>query len=276
MPKKHRCARKEVLGSTREGGLKKKRVGQIPITNRRNNKPMKIKNQVILVTGANRGIGKALVQAALQRGASKVYAAARKPSELPDFGDARVVPLTLDVTLPEQVAAASQIASDVSLLINNAGALAFASVLDGEFNALENDMSVNYFGTLRVTRAFAPALIASRGGVASISSIVGLASMAAVGGYSASKAALFSAIQAMRAEFKKKNVAVFGIFPGPIDTDMAKEFEMDKTSPGVTAENILDGIEAEQEDIFPDPMAVEIGKLWASDPKQLERNFASM
>jgi NAD(P)-dependent dehydrogenase (short-subunit alcohol dehydrogenase family) len=173
---------------------------------------MKIKNQVILVTGANRGIGKALVQAALQRGASKVYAAARKPSELPDFGDARVVPLTLDVTLPEQVAAASQIASDVSLLINNAGALAFASVIDGDFNALESDMRVNYFGTLRVTRAFAPVLIASGGGVASISSIVGLASMAAVGGYSASKAALFSAIQAMRAEFKKKKEERCGLW----------------------------------------------------------------
>ncbi len=237
---------------------------------------MNIQNQIILITGANRGIGKALVAAALKRGAKKIYAAARKPSDLPDFGDARVVPLALDITDPTQVSAAAKTANDVSLLINNAGALAYASVLDGDLSALENDMRVNYFGTLQATRAFAPAIIANSGGVASISSIVGLASMAGIGGYSASKAALTSAIQAMRAEFQKKNVAVFGIFPGPIDTDMAKGIEMEKTSPEVTAENILDGIEAGQEDIFPDPMAVEIGKLWASDPKQLEHNFASM
>lgn len=237
---------------------------------------MDIRNSVVFITGSNRGIGKALVEAALAKGVKKVYAAARKLEDLPSFNDARVVPVALDITDRAQVKKAAETASDTQILINNAGSLAFASVIDGPLEMLMRDMEVNYFGTLNVTRAFAPVIGVNGGGaIASISSIIGLAPMAGVGGYSASKAALFSAIQASRAELKSKNISVHGIFPGPIDTDMAKEFALDKTSPAETAQNILNGIEAGTEDIFPDPMSAQMGALWASSPKELERAFAA-
>ena len=124
-----------------------------------------LENKVILITGANRGIGKALVEVALRHNPKKIYAAARNTSRLPDFGDARVVPLSLDITDEEQARNAAQVASDVQILINNAGALAFASVLEGSFADIERDMNVNYLGTLKVTRAFAPVIVAQGGGV---------------------------------------------------------------------------------------------------------------
>lgn len=238
---------------------------------------MQLENKVLFISGANRGIGKALVEVALGHKVKKIYATARKIEELPNFGDARVVPIQLDITDKNQVKKAAEQAKDVQVLFNNAGVLAFASVLYGETDMLESDMNVNYFGTLNVTRAFVPVLIANGGGaIASISSIAGLASMAGIGGYSASKAALFSAIQAMRTELKPKNIEVYGIFPGPIDTDMARSFDLAKTSPTVTAENILQGIISGQEDIFPDPMSAQLGGVWGSNPKELERTFASM
>ncbi|MFM9889440.1 MAG: SDR family oxidoreductase [Rickettsiales bacterium] len=237
---------------------------------------MNIQNKVVLITGANRGIGRALVEAALKHGAKKIYATARKIEELPNFGDARVVPVTLDITDRAQVKKVAEQATDVQVLINNAGALAFASIMEGPMEMLMRDMEVNYFGTLSVTRAFASAIATNGGGaIASISSIIGLAPMEGVGGYSASKAALFSAIQASRTELKAKNISVHGIFPGPIDTDMARPMEIEKNSAANTAENILKGIEAGQEDIYPDPMSAQMAALWAHDPKQLERTFAA-
>lgn len=237
---------------------------------------MKLENKVVLVTGANRGIGKALVEALLKQNVKKIYAAARKIEDLPNFGDSRVVSVKLDITDATQIKNAAKQASDVQLLINNAGALAFASIIEGDAESLKRDMEVNYFGTINVTRSFVPVLEKNGGGaIASVSSVVGLASIAGIGGYSASKAALFSAIQAMRSELKSKNIEVIGIFPGPIDTDMARSFEMEKTSAQETAENIVKGISEGKEDIFPDNYSKEVGKTWASDPKALERQFAS-
>lgn len=237
---------------------------------------MKLDQKIIFVSGANRGIGKAIVEALLKQKVAKIYAAARNIGELPAFSDARVVPVALDITDRAQIAKAAALASDTDILINNAGILSAASIVSGEQEMLARDMEVNYFGTLSMVRAFVPVMVKKGGGaIANVSSVVGLAPMASIGGYSASKAALFSATQAMRAELKVSNISVHGIFPGPIDTDMARGFEMDKTSPQVTAENIVAGIIAGAEDIFPDPMSKQVGELWAKDPKTLERQFAS-
>jgi len=213
----------------------------------------------------------------LNHGASKVYATARKIEQIPDFGDTRVIKLELDIADSSQIQKAVEQAPDVQILLNNAGVLAVASVLAGDMHDLQRDMNVNYFGTLSVTRAFAPAIEKNGdGAIAIVSSIAGLVGMAGIGGYSASKAALSSAIQSMRAELKPKQIEVIGIFPGPIDTDMARPFEFPKTSAEETAENILRDIEAGKEDIFPDPMSAQVGETWLRDPKAVERQFASM
>lgn len=237
---------------------------------------MKLDNKIIFVTGANRGIGKAIVEALLKQPVKKIYAAARDSKSL-TFADKRVVAVALDITNRKQIEAAAALANDSDILINNAGALSFAGVVTGDLKELTRDMEVNYFGTLSMVNAFAPVIAAKgSGAIANVISIVGLASMAGIGGYSASKAALFSATQAMRAELKAKNISVHGIFPGPIDTDMAKEFTVEKTSAAVTAENIIAGIIADQEDIFPDPTSANLSELWAKDPKGLEHQFAGM
>ena len=238
---------------------------------------MKLEGKTIFISGANRGIGKALVEEALKHSVNKVYAAARNLESLPDFGDSRVVAVQLDITNPSQVAAAAEIASDVDILLNNAGSLAFAGVAGGELKNIEDDMRVNYFGTIRMVQAFAPVLENRGGGaIANFSSIAGLAGMAAAAGYSASKAAVHSATQSLRTELKPKNIAVHAVYPGPIDTEMAKDFDLPKTNANVAAAAILDGIAADMEDIFPDPMSVQIGGFYFSDPKGLERQFASM
>ena len=237
---------------------------------------MNFENKIVFVTGANRGIGKAIVEALLKHKVKKVYAAARDIKSL-NFNDPRVVPVQLDITKREQIEKAAVLASDVQVLINNAGALTFASIATGKFEDLMSDMQVNYFGTVSMVQAFVPVLEKNSGGaIANISSIVGLAPMPGAAGYCASKAALFSATQAMRTELKSKHISVHGIFPGPIDTRMAKDFDLPKTSAEVTADNILAGIAAGKEDIFPDPMSLKLSELWAKNPKGLEKQFATM
>jgi NAD(P)-dependent dehydrogenase (short-subunit alcohol dehydrogenase family) len=238
---------------------------------------MELGNKIILVSGANRGIGRAIVEALLPHPVTKIYAAARNVDSLPNFGDTRVVSVQLDITDAAQVRSAAEFAHDVDVLINNAGVASYAPVVAGEFELLKLDMEVNYFGTLNVVRAFEPVLEKSgAGAIANVISIIGLAAMAGVGGYCASKAALYSATQAMRAELKAKNISVYGVFPGPIDTDMSRDFDMPKASARETAENIVSAIVAGSEDIFPDPVSAEWGQLWAHDPKGLERHFAKM
>ena len=236
---------------------------------------MQVKQKTVLVTGANRGIGAAIVRELLKHDVTKIYAGTRKVSALPDFKDKRVVPVELDITNSAQVKEAATKAKNVQILINNAGVATFGSILDPKAN--EHDMKVNYFGTLSVIQAFVPVLVKNGGGlIANVSSVVGLANMSMAAGYSASKAALFSATQAARVELAGKSIKVVGIFPGPIDTEMAKDFPIDKTSPEVTAENIVKGIVAGHEDIFPDPMSQQVSQLWLHDYKALEKQFASM
>jgi NAD(P)-dependent dehydrogenase (short-subunit alcohol dehydrogenase family) len=234
-----------------------------------------------LITGANRGIGRALVEALVDRGAAKVYATARRPDALADlitrFGD-RIVPLRLDVTRPGEVRAAAVQADDLRLLINNAGIVAKfgGDITDaGWIPASREEFEVNVIGAWSLTQAFAPVLAGHPGSaLVNISSVVGLVAFPAVASYGTSKAALHSLTQTTRALLVPQGIQVVGVYPGPIDTDMARPFEIAKTSASDAARAILDGLEAGQEEIFPDPMAREIGELFLRDPKGLERQFA--
>ncbi len=240
---------------------------------------MKIEGSNVLVTGSSRGIGRALVEAALERGAARVYATARQLSSLESLAAAsggRVVPLELDVTSPDQVKRAAERANDVDLLVNNAGVLASYGVLGGSPSDVHRDLDTNFFGLLHLSRAFAPILAGrKRAALVSVLSIASLASMPALGGYSTSKAAAWSLTQALRAELGRLGVPTFAVFPGPVDTDMIRAFDMPKTSPAAVARAIFEGVEASVSDIFPDPMSKEVGALFAKDPGALERRFAA-
>lgn len=237
---------------------------------------MKITNKTILVTGANRGIGAAIVRELLKHPVKKIYAATRKVENLPAFGDARVVPLLLDITNEKHIKAAIEKANDVNVLINNAGTAHFGTTLDNAMEAVIADMNTNYFGTLAVMRAFVPVLQKNGEGlIANVSSGAGLAAFPAVGSYSASKAALHSLTQSSRAELADRNIHVVGIYPGPIDTDMVRDFPMEKTSPESAAVLIVNGLIAGDEYIFPDPMSKKSGELWSHDPRALEKQYSA-
>lgn len=239
---------------------------------------MKIRGSKVLVTGSNRGIGRAFVDALLARGAGTVYAGARDPSTLLSVhpGESRVERLRLDITDADSVDAAVASVGPIDILINNAGSLASYSVLQASREQLEHDLAVNFFGTLAMSKAFAPALESSQGGIVNMLTLVSLSSMAGIGGYAASKAAAWSMSQALRAELGQRGIKVFAAYPGAVDTDMIRSFEMDKTPPIEVANNILDAVERDQLDCFPDPMSRQAGEAWLKDPRALERMFASM
>lgn len=241
---------------------------------------MKLDNAVVLVTGANRGLGRALVTATLAAGAKRVYAGARDPGQLRDLvADApdRIVPLQIDITSAGSLAAAAAAAGDVTVLVNNAGVLAAYGVLTSTPAQLEADFATNFFGTLAATRAFLPALErAPRAAIVNVLSVASLANVPALGGYSAAKAASFSATQALRVDLAAKNVAVHAVFPGPIDTDMVRGMPMAKTSPEDVARAIVEGVEAGLEEILPDPASRQMFDVWKRDPKALERQLATM
>ena len=241
---------------------------------------MKIKDCTALVTGANRGIGRALVIALLEAGARKVYATAREPKKLPRLQGPqaeRVAPLALDVTKPEDVEAAARAAQDVTLLINNAGVLEFGDATQASSTSMRNVFEANVLGVLEMARSFAPVIEANGGGaIANVLSVVALASMPGIAAYSASKAAAWSLTQSQRATLAKKGIALHAIFPGPIDTDMAADFPIQKTSPEDCARAIVAALDAGAAEIFPDPMARQIAEAWAQDPKAVEGQFAAM
>jgi NAD(P)-dependent dehydrogenase (short-subunit alcohol dehydrogenase family) len=243
---------------------------------------MRIDGTTALVSGANRGIGLAITEALLARGATKVYAAARDPRTLEVLRErygTRVVPLRLDVTNAEQVADIARRATDIDLLFNNAGAfepteLSSEAIVD----VARREMEVNYFGTLRMLSSFADPLARRGGVIVNIGSAAGLTNVPIQPTYSASKAAQHSLTQAFRALMAPRGVTVHGVYPGPVDTEMTRDLppQFEKTSPEDVAKAVLDGVEAGDEDIFPDPFAAAFGERFHASPKNVERQMAAM
>jgi NAD(P)-dependent dehydrogenase (short-subunit alcohol dehydrogenase family) len=238
---------------------------------------------VALVTGANRGIGRALVEALLARGVGKVHAAARRVESLAEVvveGDGRVLPLRLDITKPEEVRQAAAAAGDVDLLVNNAGVVGhFFGGYEEEawLEAARLELDTNVVGTLRVSQAFAPVLARNGGGaIVNVISVGGLVGFPLVLSYSASKAALHSVTQSTRLMLRGQGTFVAGVYPGPVDTDMADRITLPKVSAASAAEATLDGFEQGLEEIYPDALALEFGAAYAQDPKGLERRVAAM
>lgn len=234
---------------------------------------MKIEGSIVVITGANRGLGAHLVDQALIAGASKVYAASRSGGVVPPahVGDDRVVPLTLDITDDQSVNAAAAAAGDVTVLINNAGVLGFGDVLEGDLALFQRDMDTNYFGTLRASRAFLPVIAGNApGAIVNVVTLIALAPVAPMAGYCASKAASHSMTQALRAAARPLGVEVVGAYPGGIDTEMLAGVDADKADPQEVARRIIAGVDAGAEVIWPDDASAGAGSLYQSDPRQLE------
>jgi NAD(P)-dependent dehydrogenase (short-subunit alcohol dehydrogenase family) len=211
--------------------------------------------QTALVTGANRGLGREFVNQLLERGVAKVYAAARDPQAIL-ITDSRVVPLQLDVTDADSVARAAEVASDVSVVVNNAGILAAAPVLNYDTSQLRRELEVNLFGPLAVTSAFADSVAERSGVVVNVASV--LSWLALGGSYSVSKAALWSATDSMRLELGRRGVQVVGVHMGYVDTDMATGVDAPKTAPADVVRQVLDGIEAGALEVMADDMTREV------------------
>ncbi len=231
---------------------------------------MHIADKVVLVTGANRGIGRALVEELLHRGAKRVFAASRQPFT---HADRRVTPLTLDVTSAAQIEAARIRVETLDILINNAGQSLFDDLSDR--TTIDQLLAVNLFGTYQVTKAFVPHLVRSRGAIVNSLSALALAPLPVISAYSISKAAALSLTQSLRGILAARGVSVHAVLTGPVDTDMTRGMDIPKTTAELAAKGILDGLEAGEEDIFPDPMSQTLADGWRNGvAKGLERQYA--
>ncbi len=233
---------------------------------------MDLAQKTVLITGANRGIGRALVNEALRRGAKQVYAGTRGP--LANVDD-RVTPLTLDVTNAAQIRAAVERVDALDILINNAGVALYDDLSDRA--ALEQQLAVNLFGPYGVIQACLPLLARSRGAIVNNLSLAALAPLPISPAYSISKAAAFSMTQSLRLLLAGRGVSVHAVLTGPVDTDMTRGFDIPKSSPESVARAILDGVERGEEDIFPDPASGAMAESWRSGAaKALERQMAAV
>jgi len=231
-----------------------------------------ITGKAVLVTGANRGIGQALVNEALARGATRVYAGTRQPLTHPD---GRVTPLTLDVTNPAQIQRAAEAVESLDVLINNAGIWLADDLSDRA--SLDHHLAVNFYGNYAVTLAFLPLLTRSRGAIVNNLSLAAVAALPLTPAYSISKAATFNLTQSLRALLSERGVRVHAALAGPVDTDMTRGFDIPKASPKSVARAIFDGVENDEEDIFPDPMSAALADGWRSGAvKALERENAAI
>lgn len=237
---------------------------------------MELTGSVALVSGANRGLGKAIVESLLEAGATRVYAGARHPETI-IAEDPRIIPLQLDVTDPAQVASAAAHALDVQVLVNNAGMTTVQPLLDPtDPHGAELEMRVNYFGTLEMCRAFAQVLARNGGGaIVNVLSILGRVASPRLGGYSASKSAAVSLTQSIRAQLAPNGTLVIGVLPAFVDTDMARRVTAPKLSTGVVASSIVRALRDGVEDLYPG-VAADIEQALRRDPKAVERQFAAV
>jgi NAD(P)-dependent dehydrogenase (short-subunit alcohol dehydrogenase family) len=235
---------------------------------------MTIADRAVVVTGANRGIGRALVEEAFRRGAKRVYAGTRQPLA---HLDGRVTPLTLDVTNAAQTQGAVERVESLDILINNAGLALYDDLSDRA--ALERHLAVNLFGTYGVTKAFLPSLTRSRGAIVNVLSVRAFAALPLIPAYSISKAegGRVLPVTVAAALLAGRGVRVHAVLTGPVDTDMSRGLDIPKASPESVAQAIFDGVEREEEDIFPDPMSESMAESWRSGAaKALERQNAAL
>jgi NAD(P)-dependent dehydrogenase (short-subunit alcohol dehydrogenase family) len=232
---------------------------------------MTIADKSVLVTGANRGIGQALVEEALRRGAKRVYAGTRQSLDHPD---GRVTPLIIDVTDEAQIRAAANNVESLDLLINNAGVAPYDDLSDR--STVEQALAVNFFGPYAMAQAFLPQLIRSGGALVNNLSLMALAPLPLTPSYALSKAAAFNMTQSLRALLAGQGVSVHAVLTGPTDTEMTAGFEIPKASRESVAQAIFDGLDNGEEDIFPDPMSESIAESWRSGAvKAMELESAS-
>ena len=231
-----------------------------------------VSDSEVLVTGANRGIGRALVEEALRRGARRVYAGMRVPITHPDT---RVTPLTLDVTDAEQIRRAVGEVESLKVLVNNAGVAIYDDLTDPA--VIQRHLDVNLFGPLNVAQAFLPLLIRSQGAIVNNLSLNGFAAFPLIPGYSVSKAAAFSMTQSLRALCSERGVRVHAALTGPTDTDMSRGVDAPKATPASVARAIFDGMEKGEDDIFPDPLSEPMADGWRRGVANLAATeFAAM
>ncbi|GIF49052.1 short-subunit dehydrogenase [Asanoa ferruginea] len=226
---------------------------------------MQIRGSTVLVTGGNRGLGKAFVEEFLERGARKVYAAARDPRSVTNLG---AVPIALDVTDPASIARAAERAGDVTLLVNNAGvSTSSPTFIEVDPADLRRAFDTNLFGPLDVTRAFVPAMVGNGGGhVLNVASVL---SWLPSGGYGATKAALWSATNALRTELRPRGIEVTGLYMGYVDTDLAAHVTLPKSEPRVITRAAADGIEAGADEVLADEITKAVRAALGGDPAAL-------
>lgn len=232
-----------------------------------------IKGSVVLITGATGAIAKALITELKARGAAKIYAAARDVSSL--SASSGLVPLKMDVTSDQDVAKAAELAGDVTLLINNAGINHNTAFMAGDVAIAREEIEINYLAPLRVTKAFAPALIRNKGAVLNLLTILSRVNLPLMGSYCASKAAALSLTQGLRGELAPKGVHIAAALPGAIDTRMTAMLPIPKMSTADAAKEILDGFEAGEEETYVGEMARGLAQGLAHNPKAVERQLAS-
>jgi NAD(P)-dependent dehydrogenase (short-subunit alcohol dehydrogenase family) len=241
---------------------------------------MEVNNAVVLVTGANGGIGSHFVQQLIQLNVAKIYVCARTVSKLSDLvaiDPAKIVPIGLDVTDLQSITAAAAQCADVSLLINNAGTSLNHGIISApDLEAARAEMDVNYFGMAAMCRAFAPVLKQQNGGaIINILSLLGKVNLPFSGSYSASKAAAISMTQSVRAELAAQNTLVVGVMPGTVDTDLAKAWPDPKVAPAEVVRSALQAVIDQLEDVYPGEQAAQVSAQLLADPKGVEKYMAS-